>query len=378
MTPIKILPGRNIAPIIALAIVSIVVVSVLRAAPALEVPLIVPATVYASMLDEAEEQRQAGLTIGPEKSVNNCSSCHALEAEAWRQTRHFATFKEQHRSDRAKQILANMGQKSMKRAGDCRQCHYTSVLKKDKLRATWGVSCESCHGPGQQWNDIHGKPGGDPGKPALVWGSGKSESKGQRAARLEAAKAKGMIHSEMIYEIATNCFGCHSVPNEELVNKGNHLAGSDFDLVAWSQGEIRHNFVSSAGAPDSPTNRPATPEQRRRLYVVGAAVDLEFTLRNLVNVSDKGGTYHKAMIGRANRALDKLAKIVAAAGDQLPGLATAVKSVPTVDESTKIDIQLANAVGKAARKFAASQDGTKLAAIDSQIPTQVKGQAHKE
>ena len=328
-------------------------------------------------LDEATEMDQASKIIGPDKFDNNCSSCHTLEAEAWLQTRHYATFKDRHRSDRAKEILQNMDQKSMKRAGDCRSCHYTSIVKNDKLRATWGVSCESCHSPGRDWNDIHNKEGGDPTKATVVWGKGKDETPELQKARLDAAEKAGMIHSQMIYDIATNCFSCHTVPNETLVNKGNHLAGSDFDLVAWSQGEIRHNFSSSPGAPDNATNRKATAEQKRRIYVVGAVVDLEYTLRNLANVKEVGGAFHKAMIERGNATHAKVKAILDAVA--LDELKVAFDDVPhPIDESTKVEAAVADKLGKANKQFAASHDGTQLGAIDGLIPTDVKGKAHKE
>jgi hypothetical protein len=186
-----------------------------------------------------------------------------------------------------------------------------------------------------------------------------------------------MISSQMIYAIATNCFGCHTVPDETLVNKGGHKAGSDFDLVAWSQGEVRHNFADSKGAPDHPTNRPATPEMLRRLYVVGAAVDLQFSVRNLAAVKEKGGVFDKAMIDRVNRSRAKVAAILALA--PIPELADAVKAVPEkVDASTAIPAGLAEKLAAAGKEFAAKNDGTKLAAIDSLIPKKYMGTVSKE
>lgn len=310
--------------------------------------------------------------IGPEGSDNACANCHANEIEAWKQTRHFRTFKDRHRSKEAKAILKNLGIKSMKRSDQCYQCHYTSVLARGKVRVKWGVSCESCHAPAKDWNNIHNKVAGNPKGKTLKWGEGKSESAKDRAARLGAAKAKGMIHSEMTYDIASNCYGCHTVPNETLVNKGKHKAGSDFELVTWSQGEVRHNFLSSPGAPSKPTNRPATAEEKRRLYAVGALVDLEVTLRNLANVKQKGGDYHKAMVERANRARERVGAVVKAANDA--GLTAAVNQVPAkININTSIKPDLPQKLSRATQKFAAK--ASSLSAIDGQIPSQVKGQA---
>ncbi|MFP6807336.1 MAG: multiheme c-type cytochrome [Pseudomonadales bacterium] len=330
------------------------------------------AEVMSGWLTEEQEKEVAALIVGPTKNDDNCSSCHALETEAWENTRHFATFKDRHRSDRAKEILANMGEKSMKRSDDCRQCHYTSELKNEKIRASFGVSCESCHGAARNWLAVHSKGAGDINASDLKWGTGKDQDPANRAKRLEAAQAKGMIHSEMIYEIARNCFACHTVPNENIVNKGAHKAGSDFDLLAWSQGENLHNFSSSAGAPDAPTNRPSSSQQKRRLYVTGLMVDLETSLANISQVKDKGGIYHLAMVKRSNDVRAKLDKVMAAV--TLNELGAALSSVPaTIEESTSIAGDLPAKLGAATRAFLAAHDGTDLGAIDALMTTEYKG-----
>ncbi len=324
--------------------------------------------------EEAAEKARDAKIVGPEQAENNCATCHKLEDEAWQHTHHYSTFVNRHRTPRAREILKNMGLRTMKRVAVCRRCHYTSVLVGDNIRPEWGVSCESCHGPAKEWVNIHSRPGGNPSAPALKWGAGKTETPAARRARLSAAEAKGMIGPEMLYDIAANCYGCHTVPDEELVNKGGHHAGSDFNLVAWSQGEVRHNFVSSAGAPDRPTNRPATAPERRRLYVVGAMVDLEFSLRNLASVKDKGGAFQKAMIDRVNHGRAKVDAILKAAS--LPGLAAAVHALPaTVGPGTAIPAGAPDALRKATRQFVASNDGSGLGALDALIPKDTKGTA---
>ena len=329
-------------------------------------------------LAAADEETKAGKIIGPEGSDNSCSNCHAREVEVWKRTQHFTTYVKRHQSQRAKEIQANLGRTgakaSMKRAVDCRQCHYTSKMVSGRIRPRWGVSCESCHGPGAEWNDIHNKAGGDTQAKTMRWGEGKAESREARAARIGAAAARGMIHSEMIYDIATNCFGCHTVPNETLVNKGKHKAGSEFDLVMWSQGQVRHNFLSSAGAPDNPTNRAASQDEKRYRYVVGAMVDLEFTLRNIADVKEKGGAFHKAMVERANRARAKIDAILNAV--PIPVLSAAVKAVPApVNETTAIGADLPEKLGAATRQFAKAPPA--LAAIDGQVPTTIIGDVYE-
>jgi hypothetical protein len=64
-----------------------------------------------------------------------------------------------------------------------------------------------------------------------------------------------------VYLLAQSCYRCHTVPDEELVNVGGHKAGSlDFEIVAWSQGLVRHNFVRSNGQ----TNDPSPPDRLRQ------------------------------------------------------------------------------------------------------------------
>ncbi|MBL4701840.1 MAG: hypothetical protein JKX85_11350 [Phycisphaeraceae bacterium] len=327
---------------------------------------------------EAEEIAKAAKIIGPLKYDNNCSSCHALEAEAWKQTTHFATFKSRGRTPQAKAILEKMGQRSMKSAGACRQCHYTSKLKGTRLKSAWGISCESCHSPASDWFDVHNKQGGDPTAKAMEMGTGKDQPAESKQKRIAAAQKMGMIHSAMIYDIASNCFSCHTVPNEEMVNKGGHHAGSDFDLVAWSQGEIRHNFLDTA-ATAAPKNRKSSPNQLRRLYVIGAMVDLETTLKNITIVTAKGGVFHKAMVARANKIRDKVQAILDA--QPIEELAAAISDVPkTIDESTAIDAALPEKLKAASLAFLKKHDGSTLTAIDALLPAEkdYKGTAHQQ
>jgi hypothetical protein len=325
---------------------------------------------------EQRTMAEAAKIVGPEETEDNCATCHYLEAEAWQATRHNATFTDRHSSPRALEILKAMGERTMKRSGACLSCHYTSVAEGDSMTPKWGVSCESCHSPAKDWVSFHNRPGGDPSASAMKYAAGKDEPADSRLKRLGSMAEKGGITSIMIYDIAANCYECHTVPDENLVNKGGHRAGSDFELVSWSQGEIRHNFVSSAGAPAKPTNRPATAEQRRRLFVVGALVDLETSLRNLGNVKEKGGAYHKAMVDRANRMRTKVDEILKAT--PLAEVSTALAALPSpVTADTSVPVAALDGFRNAGRMFAEKNDGTGLGALDGMIPKDAKGAVHR-
>lgn len=323
---------------------------------------------------EAALLQRASKVVGPTDFANSCVECHAVEVEAWRNTQHFATNAEMHRTEEAREIIRALGGRSIKRDAMCMQCHYTTVEDGGRLRAMWGISCESCHGQAEDWGPVHALVGGEEGAQQMTPGeSAELETPEQREARLAKSAELGMIHSGMIYEIATNCFGCHTVPDEKLVNEGGHQAGSDFDLVAWSQGEVRHTFLSS---PDNQTNEPPTDERKRVLYVVGVMVDMEFTLRNLEKSTEEG-PFREAMRERASglqaridalldaQAIDEVAAVKAALPEQF-------------DESTTVDDDLVETVATSARAFAENNDGSELAAIDGLIPgeDEYKGSPH--
>ena len=167
----------------------------------------------------------------------SCMKCHGQEVAVWKQTPHFQTFKELHRKPEAKQIAERMGIRSVKRGDLCINCHYTQKQVDGREKAISGISCESCHGAAMDWIAIHNDYGG----PAVTRDA---ESPEHRQERVANAIKHGMQNPANVYLIARSCFNCHTVPNEELVNVGGHIAGSqDFDLVAWSQGIIRHDFL---------------------------------------------------------------------------------------------------------------------------------------
>ena len=87
-----------------------------------------------------------------------------------------------------------------------------------------------------------------------------------------------------VYMLAQSCYRCHTVPDERLVNVGGHNVGSmDFEIVAWSQGTVRHNFLRS----DGQSNEPSSPERLRQMFVAGMIADLEFSVRATAAATEK-------------------------------------------------------------------------------------------
>ena len=92
------------------------------------------------------------------------------------------------------------------------------------------------------------------------------------------------------------------MPNERLVNVGGHNAGSeDFELVRWSQGMVRHNFLRT----DGEYNAQSDSTRLRVMYVVGLIADLEFSTRATAQATEKT-TYGLKVANRAAKAAVKL------------------------------------------------------------------------
>ena len=262
------------------------------------------------------------------------------------------------RSKEARAIAKKMKIKRMKASKLCLRCHFTTRKVRKKKRVVSGISCESCHGAGKGYIDTHAKFSGKKNK--------QSESKAEAALRWKKSVAAGLIRPVALYKLAKNCYSCHVVPSEDLVNVGGHTAGSKFELYSWSQGEVRHNVWYSKGK----SNKAADANRKRMLYVVGMAVELETALR-AVGGAKKRKAYAVRMALRADAARKKLAKIA--------------KLLPNVPEISKM-VMFGHAAGlklknesalKAAAKgvareiqsFAKKHNGSKLSAIDSLIPS---------
>ena len=250
----------------------------------------------------AEEPAAGPPVPDPAKIVGSdqCAKCHQPEVQQWMRTPHFATFDSLHRKPRAKEIADKLGLQSIKRNDVCTQCHYTQQNQDGRERVVAGVSCESCHGGGAGLaRRLHADYGG----------AGMRRRRRSRpsiaAQRVKDSIAPGMNNPHNIYLIARQCYDCHTVPNEKLVNVGGHMAGSqDFELVAWSQGMVRHNFVRTGGT----ANATLSPEELRVMYVVGVLTDLEYSLRAVAAATEKA-TFGVTSAQRAARMKKRLHEI---------------------------------------------------------------------
>ncbi len=296
---------------------------------------------------------------------DTCTKCHEKEMLQWHETPHFATFDKLHRTPETKAIAKRMGLGSIKRNGTCVACHYTKQLVGSRIRVVSGVSCESCHGAAKDWIALHADYGG----PNITK---ETETPEHHEERIAASVHAGMNNPANLYLIARQCLSCHTTPNEELVNVGGHAAGSpEFELVSWSQGLVRHNFLRTGGT----SNAFATPAELRVMYVVGVLADLEASLRATAAATSKA-PFGIASAQRAARLKKKLYDISELVSDpQIDGALQAALTVPLQLNHQEQLTAAADAVGKAAYEFAqnasgenSDADGEKLAALDPLLP----------
>ncbi len=296
-------------------------------------------------------------------TAESCGECHASELVVWNKTPHATGFKTLHRKESAAAIAERMGIKLIKRDSICLDCHYTPTEQKGRLRAVSGVSCENCHGSGEGWIDIHNDYGGKGIDHT-------TETAEHRAARIEASRAAGMRRPTDLYPVVASCFACHTVPNEQLVNVGKHSLGSSgFELVDWME-KIRHNFLNSFLTGDGSVNAELSDIHKRRMYFVGRALDLEYSLRGLAEASESG-VFFKAMQRRLRSAVVEV-RAVAKVSDLAAAqeMVTLAKGVEAQLGNRAELLAAADRVGAVTQKFLTDYDesGSAVQALASLDP----------
>lgn len=297
----------------------------------------------------------------PMKVLGNdaCVKCHASEIQVWKSTPHARTFSELHRRPEAKQIASKLGLSSIKNEGRCVACHYTQkVTPAHGLEVIAGVSCESCHGAGKDWLDVHSDYGGE-GITRL------SESPAHRQQRIAKAVSLGMRNPANVFSVAQSCLRCHTTADEQLVNVGGHTAGSlDFEFVSWSQGTIRHNFVRTDGTK----NLTSDPNRLRVMFVAGMIAELESSLRATAVATQKA-TYGVTVAKRGARAGARLKSVSAKINSQVLDQVIGVFDGVTLKLNNRDQlIRAADQIAALGYRFAEVHDGRDFAALDGFIP----------
>lgn len=298
------------------------------------------------------------IVITSSDAFTPCGECHTSEWDVWRQTPHATGFDDMHRTESAQDILEQMDLRLAKRQGSvCMRCHYTVGPSRNAMA---GVSCESCHGPAQDWVEIHSD-----------WGPGvdhpDGESAEHREERIRASEEAGMLRpSGDIYAVAANCFECHTVPNEELVNRGGHSTGTAaFDLLERTEA-IRHNYLHEQWGEDL-GNREPSAERTRVMFVVGRILGYEFALRGLAEATSSG-RFANAMGRRVSSAYRELEEVAVVAEissvTEILGLGADLRLVHDNREELEEAAEEIRALGQ---EFSNTADGAALESLDPLI-----------
>ncbi|MEM7311575.1 MAG: multiheme c-type cytochrome [Planctomycetota bacterium] len=258
----------------------------------------------------APDEFNANKVLGYEQ----CQKCHGEQVTVLKQHPHFSHARPMQRDPAAIAMAKKLGGKSVKRSDRCIRCHYTPQESNRGLRAISAVSCESCHGPSQDWILVHN-----------VYGDASvtrdKETPSHKMERHSRSIELGMRHPSHVYTLARSCFRCHIIDDEELVNIAGHKDRSlNFDFVAWSQGNMRHNFLRTQAA----YNAVSDPTRLQTMYVVGLLTDIEYSLRS-VSKATKRGTYATNNAIRCRQLQSKLVEVQGRVND--PRLASVITSL---------------------------------------------------
>ncbi len=340
--------------------------------------LIIFAATSPCVSNAAEPVADVQLDAASVKGAESCRKCHEAEHAAWSQSTH---------SRNHERLSSSAGKKYAQAYGGtdaCKTCHSTPHTDTAQFAGPVGVSCESCHMPAggdSGWFDLHSNYGADGLKR-------EEETAAHLEQRMAGCDASGMIRAGNTDALARNCYTCHIVADEKLLAAGHKTGHSDFDLIPWMQGEVRHNFqIDQKQNAESPSLLNArdgvSSEQRKRvLLVVGKIVELEICLRNLSAIDSgnlkEGYAGRRGWAGRAEDAFDYLAEEIAPVVEN-ENVTAAVNAVTDLTLGRKFKDQAAAAVAADKLKIAAAlltaeQGDVDLAGVDNLIDDLAKPQ----
>jgi Cytochrome c554 and c-prime len=294
------------------------------------------------------------------KGASECGVCHVREFALWDTTAHARGRNVDEGYATAEKIKELMGVTSLRHESLCIRCHSTGVLDDEgRFVAASGVSCESCHGAGRDYIGVHNKYG--------TGATRVTETPAHKEERIQKSKEGGMLRPSEIYGVVANCFQCHTVPHEVLVNKGGHpSASADFDFLKRLE-QIRHNFLEAQFDPNRTNNRKDSPERIRLLYVASHALDLEYSIRGAA-VSKEAGGYIRAMQRKVRSAVNTMKGIGSRIkSDEINTMLTAVADANIAPNNEKALLAAAEKIAGATKQFLKTHDGSKLQVLDGVI-----------
>jgi hypothetical protein len=295
----------------------------------------------------------AAKVTGPEA----CVECHVEEIEVWKHTVHNKTYRELPRRPETAEMLRRLGLGKVTAERQCQDCHFLGKIIDDEYQNVAGIACESCHGAAVDWVKTHGDYGQGV-TPA-------TESAAHRAARRAQAAASGLISPDQLYTLGAACYECHILADEKIANVGGHVAGSaGFNLLTWSQGEVRHTIPRTGRK----TNSEATPDHRRILFVVGCILETEYCFRAVAQATEKAafGITQARRADAARQLLEKINGLAPTPG--LTGIIAVARATGLRLNNRAELIAAADKIAALGRAFTAQVTAGQLAGIDALLP----------
>ena len=175
-----------------------------------------------------------------------------------------------------------------------------------------------------EWRDVHNFYGDGIEDP-------KKESPANKTKRIADARKAGMIWSFMHYDIAANCAECHGLAHPKLKGdvlskmlEAGHPGEPEFELVAYSQGSVRHRYYP----PNITANAEMNAAELARFFVIGQAA-------KLVSATAAAGKSDNAKYVALQKKRSEDARKALAAVADLPEV-KAVLDKPTHDAARKL------------------------------------------
>ncbi len=187
-------------------------------------------------------------TVGPDGCGSTKNNCHASEnknmVDKHKNSLDFAQAEEAAAyAEKSGVGSANM----LKGNSKCMECHGTVVSGRETKESEEGVSCESCHGAGSGFKDVHSE--GPKGGPGIVRdGYTKSLPLGLR----DLKKAE---------VLAAACVRCHLLTDQKILAAG-HPDGSKFNYKSGMKSVAKHwKYRDKSDIPDQAVFKSAVSKK---------------------------------------------------------------------------------------------------------------------
>jgi hypothetical protein len=190
------------------------------------------------------------------------SNCHSKIFDHHQKHPHETFFNTRYEEDGLK-IAKKMGIEDHFEDEKCITCHgtevaseYTNITEEEK--GLFGIICETCHNPAEDWVEIHDKKG-----------------------KISQAVSKGMRPTRNLYQWSVDCFNCHRGVGESYFKAG-HKMGDKFDLTKYSQGDFKHWDWSKADKEKGDLDKKLQVKLGK-IWLVGEVFQIQYSLQRMAD-----------------------------------------------------------------------------------------------